>query len=289
MGDLREEIRKIRLSLARSEGISTFRIFPNTVLDDIVAALPRTTEQLLAIKGIGPQKAYSYGPFVLQAIRSHLKESHRPDYARSSWNAAISEARLSNGTNPELRERIRAVRLALSQQDGLPAFCIFDDAVLVDLVRVIPRSPAELVTVRGIKAVKAARYGAALLHTINSCFGDRHGVDHYEKEIHRFLSMSPPLLASPSLARGHSPHTIVKPEPDSCPRPALQPEHKHHLTAAQQPTQRARRVCPVCLERRPRDAALVPCGHRLCRACAPRLRRCCICRASITSLLRLFD
>ena len=45
--------------------------------------------------------------------------------------------------------------------------------------------------------------------------------------------------------------------------------------------------CPICFEPE-RSTALVPCGHILCRACAAAHESCPVCRAAVTSRLRLF-
>jgi cold shock CspA family protein len=47
------------------------------------------------------------------------------------------------------------------------------------------------------------------------------------------------------------------------------------------------RECPICFEPE-RSTALVPCGHILCRACAAAHESCPVCRAAVTSRLRLF-
>lgn len=45
--------------------------------------------------------------------------------------------------------------------------------------------------------------------------------------------------------------------------------------------------CPICMDGA-RNAALVPCGHTYCAACAARVRPCAICRRQVSSVLRLF-
>ena len=51
------------------------------------------------------------------------------------------------------------------------------------------------------------------------------------------------------------------------------------------------RLCAVCLDA-PKDAALVPCGHRTCRGCARALRRrklpCPSCRQPIDGTIKVY-
>ncbi len=55
-----------RLEKARELNVPAFHIFSNKVLDNIAALKPRTMEQLLAVSGIGPAKAASYGEILLK-------------------------------------------------------------------------------------------------------------------------------------------------------------------------------------------------------------------------------
>ena len=67
--------------------------------------------------------------------------------------------------------------------------------------------------------------------------------------------------------------------------------------ARRQSAERARRndddarLCAVCLDA-PKDAALVPCGHRTCRGCAKALRRrklpCPSCRQPIEGTIKVY-
>ena len=74
-------------------------------------------------------------------------------------------------------------------------------------------------------------------------------------------------------------------------------EHARQAARAEAALERARRddddarLCAVCLDA-PKDAALVPCGHRTCRSCAKALRRrklpCPSCRQPIEGTIKVY-
>jgi ATP-dependent DNA helicase RecQ len=66
----------------------------------------------------------------------------------------------------ELFERLRALRRALAEQEGVPAYIVFSDAVLARMAAARPADEAGLLTVPGIGPAKLARYGAAFLRVL---------------------------------------------------------------------------------------------------------------------------
>ncbi len=63
-------------------------------------------------------------------------------------------------------ERLKALRLELAQERQVPAYVIFNDATLLDLIQRRPRTPQELLSVIGIGPTKAERYGERLLRAL---------------------------------------------------------------------------------------------------------------------------
>lgn len=75
---------------------------------------------------------------------------------------------------PEDRERnrlyedLRAYRLRISRDEGIKAYMVFTNEVLEELTEKLPRTPEELITIKGMGAVKVAKYGPAILALINA-------------------------------------------------------------------------------------------------------------------------
>jgi ATP-dependent DNA helicase RecQ len=68
--------------------------------------------------------------------------------------------------NPELFERLRALRKRLADAEGVPAYIVFSDAVLRQMAAVVPRSRAEMLALSGVGPVKLERYGDAFLEAL---------------------------------------------------------------------------------------------------------------------------
>lgn len=67
--NLRQALYGWRDNEASKRGVELFRILPNTALDEIVRALPKTKEELTAIKGIKDAKYHAYGKTILDLVQ----------------------------------------------------------------------------------------------------------------------------------------------------------------------------------------------------------------------------
>lgn len=67
--NLRQALYGWRDNEASKRGVELFRILPNTALDEIVKALPKTKEELTAIKGIKDAKYHAYGKTLLDLVQ----------------------------------------------------------------------------------------------------------------------------------------------------------------------------------------------------------------------------
>ncbi|MCI8810601.1 MAG: DNA helicase RecQ [Oscillibacter sp.] len=66
-----------------------------------------------------------------------------------------------------LLQALKATRSRLAQEEAVPAYIVFSNATLSDMAAKEPRSMKEFLEVSGVGQVKASRYGAAFLDTIN--------------------------------------------------------------------------------------------------------------------------
>jgi ATP-dependent DNA helicase RecQ len=65
-----------------------------------------------------------------------------------------------------LFQRLRALRRALADGEGVPAYIVFSDAVLTRMASLRPEDEAGLLAVPGVGPAKLARYGAAFLRVL---------------------------------------------------------------------------------------------------------------------------
>ena len=82
--------------------------------------------------------------------------------AAGSFAAAFDDAPV----NPELFERLRALRKRLADAEGVPAYIVFSDAVLRQMASRVPGSRAEMLALSGVGPVKLERYGEAFLEAL---------------------------------------------------------------------------------------------------------------------------
>ena len=66
--DLFEELRRLRLEIARSRGVPPYVIFHDTTLREMARLKPRTVDELRHVKGVGEKKAADLGERFLAVI-----------------------------------------------------------------------------------------------------------------------------------------------------------------------------------------------------------------------------
>jgi len=79
---------------------------------------------------------------------------------------------ISDPVAAELFDRLRALRRRLADEQNVPAYVVFSDATLWDMVARRPQSEDELLEVSGVGETKRERYGAAFLDVLQ---GDAEG------------------------------------------------------------------------------------------------------------------
>ena len=67
----------------------------------------------------------------------------------------------------ELFDRLRVLRRQLADEAGVPAYIVFGDKVLLEMVARRPASPRELLQVPGVGEAKLERYGAEFLRVLH--------------------------------------------------------------------------------------------------------------------------
>jgi ATP-dependent DNA helicase RecQ len=92
-------------------------------------------------------------------FRADVDESKRREKrARSGGSDSIVAP-----ADEELWQALRALRLSLAREQGVPPYVIFHDATLIDMVRLRPRSLDALSEIPGVGASKLKRYGATFV------------------------------------------------------------------------------------------------------------------------------
>ncbi|MDG6189691.1 DNA helicase RecQ [Lactococcus formosensis] len=72
--ELFEELRTLRLDIAKSEGVPPFMIFSDASLKDMTRVMPLDEERFLEVSGVGQVKLKKYGQVFLKALNAYNKE-----------------------------------------------------------------------------------------------------------------------------------------------------------------------------------------------------------------------
>ena len=122
--------------------------------------------------GFGTLRATDTSDAVLSGARQVplRRAPARPARAAATGRRAGASAAAADldDTQTETFERLRGWRAATAKEQGVPAYVVFHDATLRELVLRLPTTLAELATVSGIGAVKVDRYGARVLEALTA-------------------------------------------------------------------------------------------------------------------------
>ncbi len=88
------------------------------------------------------------------------KRSHRSAPAAGAHGHALS------GTDAALFEALKAVRRALATEKKVPAYVVFPDKTLLDMLHLKPQTRGQMAMVHGVGAAKLEQYGEAFLTVV---------------------------------------------------------------------------------------------------------------------------
>ena len=74
---------------------------------------------------------------------------------------------VSHQFDEEFFASIRALRLELAKEEGVPPFMIFSDSALKEMAQVLPDSPSQFLQISGVGPVKLEKYGRLFIDKIS--------------------------------------------------------------------------------------------------------------------------
>ena len=95
----------------------------------------------------------------------------QPSAKRRETRAKTQEDPL-NGDQTTLLDALKALRLQLAKERGVPAYIVFPDRSLIDMARRRPRTKAEFAEVNGVGAAKLEQFAAPFLAVIERAPSD---------------------------------------------------------------------------------------------------------------------
>jgi len=90
-GELREDLRRLRLGLARRKNQEPYMIFYDKTLDDIVAQLPVNDRELMRCWGIAKKKCDEFGSSIVRIVREHKRREAEEEKKNSEMDNDSSD------------------------------------------------------------------------------------------------------------------------------------------------------------------------------------------------------
>ncbi len=163
-----------RVKALRHDALSTFGIGADldvrqwrSVFRQLVAAgLLATDDDGFGVLRLTPaSRGVLRGEAAVRLRRVADREERRA--SRKSTRAKSRQTDLAIAPHEiALWQALRELRAQLAREQGVPAYVIFHDATLLQMLRERPRTMPELGAVSGIGAAKQARYGTAFLRVL---------------------------------------------------------------------------------------------------------------------------
>ena len=176
--DLLDAILDLRDQIARKDGRDPYRVFENRTARDVATYRPRSMEALQSIWGIGEVRARWFGRELVALVteweREHPDAAPPPDLpAQSRLVGSVPGSRApSRADDPyvapdhPLFQALRQWRSERARADGVPAYTVFSDRTLRELVNARPRNVHALLNVWGLGESRVERFGADLVRVI---------------------------------------------------------------------------------------------------------------------------
>ena len=95
-----QKLRALRRRLADNQDVSAFVVFDDSSLREMANSAPRTREEFLRIRGVGPQKLKWYGQEFLDVIRNHISSVSNQTAHSESKPTPLDGAARDTATEP---------------------------------------------------------------------------------------------------------------------------------------------------------------------------------------------
>ena len=176
--DLLGVLKALQLEIVRQRAVPGGG-FPDRTLIDMVRRRPRTEAEFAQVSGVGPLKLKHFAePFLAAINRAFSDAPDRPGGGRGGGERGSRARRGEGAKQPlsneetDLLDILKALRLDIARQRAVPAYVVFTDRTLIDMVRRRPRTEAEFAEVSGVGAFKLKHFAEPFLAAINRALSD---------------------------------------------------------------------------------------------------------------------
>ena len=183
-------MKELRRDVVRALGTMSFQHLPDELLRRLIAAPPKSLEDLRDDFEVHNKIIENFGARILHTVNANAAPSitervlqvgasivgtQSPQREERTSRAKVTAARevaggkvgALHGRAVEARfERLRTLRLELARKNRWPAYCVLQDATLLEIARSQPRTMRELLEIKGMGPKRAEKFGEELLAEI---------------------------------------------------------------------------------------------------------------------------
>jgi len=156
-------------------GISTFGLLRDLTTSDVRGCIEQLAAQgvlRMTDEAFAVVRLTQAGVDLLKAADTSsplvLSRQKRPIRGRETKRSSRVEAEAWEGVDRDLFEQLRALRLRIARDRGVPPYVLFHDTTLRELARVKPRTVDDLRHIYGVGARKAEDLGELVLQVLRS-------------------------------------------------------------------------------------------------------------------------
>lgn len=119
-----------------------------------------------------PDGILSWGSAARGVISSGMRVTMKQQSSDSVKKMISDESKIGANANPELLNRLKALRKKVAELNGVPAFVIFSEATLRDMAEKMPTNEAHFQKVYGVGRVKTEKFGRKFMDEIERFLGE---------------------------------------------------------------------------------------------------------------------
>lgn len=159
------ELRKVRDKIAIKKDLPSYMVFSEKTLKDIADKRPQSFSDLQAISGIGEYKMNEYGGKILYIVKC-FKDAEKKTKIKSSSSSFTTSSKSSKSQQKSLEDQLLEYRTNKSQEESIPAYCVFNNAVMQSIIDNKPKTRSSLLAIHGFGPVKCDKYGDDIISII---------------------------------------------------------------------------------------------------------------------------
>jgi len=154
-----ERLKDWRRRRADADGVPAYVICHDATLAAIAALRPASSQELLAVNGMGPAKLERYGAQILSEVRGFVTDRDVPEHLARPPDDAPPHPSPRTGTH----DRLRAWRRRRAVTDGVKLWEVCSNEALARIAGAVPATTDELAALGVLDDLRVKRYAVEIL------------------------------------------------------------------------------------------------------------------------------